>query len=41
LEEQDDADAAVSRPYPFALLLAVLSMVTGAVYAVLGWEAFP
>ncbi|RWM90563.1 MAG: hypothetical protein EOR84_21670 [Mesorhizobium sp.] len=40
-EKQDEADAAVSKPYPFVLLvvLAVLSMVAGAVYAVLRWEA--
>ncbi|BCH16329.1 MULTISPECIES: hypothetical protein [unclassified Mesorhizobium] len=40
-EKQDEVDAAVSKPYPFILLLllAVLSMVAGAVYAVLRWEA--
>ncbi|CAH2405324.1 hypothetical protein [Mesorhizobium escarrei] len=41
-EKQEEADAAVSEPYPFVLLLVltVLSMVAGAVYAVLRWEAF-
>ncbi|RWM09913.1 MAG: hypothetical protein E5X53_34405 [Mesorhizobium sp.] len=41
-EKQDEADAAVSEPYPVVLLLvlSVLSMVSGAVYAVLRWEEF-
>ncbi|CAH2402822.1 hypothetical protein [Mesorhizobium ventifaucium] len=41
-EKQEEADAAVSEPYPFVLLLVltVLSMVAGAVYAVLRWEVF-
>ncbi|RWO34999.1 MAG: hypothetical protein EOS10_01560 [Mesorhizobium sp.] len=40
-EKRDEADAAVSKPYPFVLLLvlAVISMVAGAVYAVLRWQA--
>jgi hypothetical protein len=41
-EKQDEADAVVGEPYPVALLLAlsILSMVGGAVYALLRWEEF-
>ncbi|RWH82051.1 MAG: hypothetical protein EOQ86_08620 [Mesorhizobium sp.] len=41
-EKQDEADAVVNEPYPVALLLvlSVLSIVGGAVYAVLRWEEF-
>ncbi|MGX9177607.1 hypothetical protein [Mesorhizobium sp. BHbdii] len=41
-EKQDEADAVVGEPYPVALLLvlSILSMVGGAVYAVLRREEF-
>lgn len=41
-EKQDEADAVVSEPYPVALLLvlSILSIVGGAVFAVLRWEEF-
>ncbi|PAP91492.1 hypothetical protein CIT31_33075 [Mesorhizobium wenxiniae] len=41
-EKQDEADDVVGEPYPVALLLVlfILSMVGGAVYAVLRREEF-